>query len=214
MKSEADIQKLIFDHRKLIEMEASKNAKFIPLTFVQVEAYKLARKAAENFDTSKGIKFSTYLTNALQKLQRLSTQYGGAVRVPENKQFKISKLNQLETELYETIGRQPTSSELADASGFNLATVNNLMTARKKEVNLSNLAYSPIFYAGSNDDWIHFVYHDLSDKDKLIFEYRTGFGGKPILDNVAIAKKLGISPSTVSQRIKAITERLAQGMDK
>jgi len=212
MKSDAEIKQLIDSHKRLIELEASKNAKFIPLTYVQVEAYKLARKAAENFDASKGIKFSTYLTNALQKLTRLSTQYGGSVRVPENKQFKINKLNQVETELKEITGMQPTAADLADASGISLANVNNLLTARKKEVNLSNLTFSPIFNAGDNDEWVHFVYHDLSDKDKLIFEYRTGFGGKPVLDVVSLAKKLGISPSTVSQRIKVITERLAQGM--
>jgi len=205
MKSDAEIKQLIDSHKRLIELEASKNAKFIPLTYVQVEAYKLARKAAENFDASKGIKFSTYLTNALQKLTRLSTQYGGSVRVPENKQFKINKLNQVETELKEITGMQPTAADLADASGISLANVNNLLTARKKEVNLSNLTFSPIFNAGDNDEWVHFVYHDL-------FEKGTGFGGKPVLDVVSLAKKLGISPSTVSLRIKVITERLAQGM--
>lgn len=214
MNSEETIKSLIKSHQKLIELEASKNAKFIPLTFVQVEAYKLARKAAENFDTKKNIKFSTYLTNALQKLSRLSTQYGASVRVPENKQFKINKLNQLEAELHETSGMTPTAADLADASGMSLNHVNSLLTARKKEVNLSNLSFAPIFDTGdSENEWVHFVYHDLSDKDKLIFEYRTGFGGKPVLDLASIAKKLGMSASTVSQRVKTITDRLAQGMN-
>ncbi len=213
MKSPEEIKKLIDSHKKLIELEASKNAKFIPLTFVKIEAYKLANAAAQKYDASTGIKFSTYLTNALQKLTRLSTQYGGTVRVPENKQFKISKLNQIETGLTETYGRQPTASELADASGMSLSAVNSLLSVRKKDVNLSNLAYTPIFHAGNDDDWIHFVYHDLSDKDKLIFEYKTGFGGKPVLDNAAIGKKLSMSPSTISQRLKFITARLAEGLD-
>ena len=56
-------------------------------------------------------------------------------------------------------------------------------------------------------------YHDLSDKDKLIFEYKTGFGGKPVLDNAGIGKKLQMSPSTVSQRLKFITSRLAEGIE-
>lgn len=212
MTNSEEIKKLIDSHKKLIELEASKNAKFIPLTVVQVEAYKLARKAAENYDPNKGIKFSTYLTNALQKLSRISTQYGGSVRVPENKQFKINKLNQLETELHEISGQVPTAADLADASGMNLATVNNLLTARKKEVSLSNLAFAPTFNAGNDDDWVHFVYHDLSDKDKLIFEHRTGFGGKKIMDVTSLAKMLNLSPSTISQRIKIIVERLNQGM--
>ena len=213
MKSPEEIKKLIDSHKKLIELEASKNAKFIPITFVKIEAYKLAYAAAQKFNPDAGVKFSTYLTNALQKLTRLSTQYGGTVRVPENKQFKISKLNQIETGLTETYGRQPTAAELSDASGMSLTSVNSLLSTRKKDVNLSNLAYTPIFHASNDDDWVHFVYHDLSDKDKLIFEYKTGFAGKSTLDNASIGKKLGMSPSTVSQRVKFITERLVEGIE-
>lgn len=213
MKTQEEIKQLIDSHKKLIELEASKNAKFIPLTFVKIEAYKLAHAAAQKYDPSTGIKFSTYLTNALQKLSRLSTQYGGTVRVPENKQFKISKLNQIETGLTETYGRQPTAAELADASGMSLSAVNSLLSTRKKDVNLSNLAFTPVFHSSLDDDWVHFVYHDLSDKDKLIFEYKTGFAGKQKLDNAAIGKKLSMSPSTVAQRLKFITARLEEGIE-
>jgi DNA-directed RNA polymerase specialized sigma subunit len=206
-----DIDKLIFDHKRLIEAEAGKHAKFVPLTYVQIEAYKLAHEAAEKFDSNMGIKFSTYLTNMLQKLSRLSTQYGGTVRVPENKQFKINRLNQIEQGLNETYGRDATVSELADASGMPLAEVNSLLTARKKDVTLRNLSFAPVFHEGSEDDWVHFVYHDLSDKDKLIFEHKTGFGGKAVLDNNTIAKKLGLSPSTISQRVKMISNKIAEG---
>lgn len=206
-----NVTELINSHKRLIEAEASKYAKFLPQLFVVVEAYKLATQAAKSFNPNRNIKFSTYLTNALQKLSRLSTQYGNTVRIPENKQFKINKLNQIEAGLTDDLGRAPSASELSDASGLGLAAVNNLLMTRKKEVNLSNLVYTPIFTDSVDDEWIHFVYHDLSEKDKLIFEYRTGFGGKPVLDNNAIAKKLGVSPSTVSQRVKVISNKIAQG---
>lgn len=209
---EKHIEKLINDHRRLIDAEAYKYAQFVPLAYVQIEAHRLARDAAQKYDPSMGIKFSTYLTNQLQKLSRLSTQYGGTVRVPENKQFKINRLNQIEQGLKEEYGREPSVSELSDASGMHIGAVNSLLQARKKEVNLSKLSYSPIFFEGDDDDWIHFVYHDLPDKDKFIFEHRTGFGGKAIMDNNTIAKNLGISPSTVSQRIKLISEKISQGV--
>lgn len=207
-----DIEALINSHKRLIESEAFKYAKFIPLSYVTAEAYRLAREAAHKYDPTSGVKFSTYLTNSLQKLSRLSTQYGGTVRVPENKQFKINKLNQIEEGLKEYLNRQPTVEELADASGMGIQTVSNLLGARKKDINLNNLAYSPIFFEGDEDDWIHFVYHDLPPKDKIIFEHRTGFGGKPRLDNAQIAKKLGISPSTVSQRVKIISDKIKEGL--
>ena len=141
-----DIEQLINSHKKLIEAEASKYAKFIPVTFVLIEAYKLARKAAEKYDPSTGIKFSTYLTNALQKLSRLSTQYGNVVRVPENKQFKINKLNQVEQGLTDELGRQPSVAELADATGMGIGQVNSLLGTRKREVNMSNLSFAPVFF--------------------------------------------------------------------
>lgn len=207
-----DIEKLIQDHKKLIEFEASKYAKFIPLSYVQIEAYKLAREAAHKYDPSMGLKFSTFLTHSLQKLHRLSTQYGSAARIPEDKQFKIQKLNQVEAGLSDDLGRQPTASELADASGLPMSQISSLLGTRKKEVNLNNLAYMPVFFEGNDDDWVHFVYHDLSDKDKIIFEHKIGYGGKPVLDNNTIAKKLNISPSTVSQRIKLITKKIGEGL--
>jgi len=128
-------------------------------------------------------------------------------------QFNIKRTNEIQQGLTEELGRPPSAAELSDASGVGLSQLNSLLGSRKKEVNMSNLAYSPVFFEGGEDEWIHFVYHDLSEKDKLIFEHRTGFAGKPILDNNAIAKKLGISPSTVSQRVKMITEKIAQGMN-
>lgn len=207
-----DKKALIESHKRLIELEASRHAKFIPLSAVLVEAYKLAGQAAEKYDPSTGVKFSTYVTNALQKLSRMSTQYGGIVRVPENKQFKINRLNQIESALTSDLGRPPSAAEIADGMGTSVGAVHALLTDRKKEVNISNLAYTPVISDSNTEEWVHFVYHDLSPKDKLILEHRTGFGGKPILDNNTIAKKLGLSPSTVSQRVKLISEKIAEGI--
>ena len=108
-------------------------------------------------------------------------------------------------------GRDATLQELSEVTGFNFAEINNLRLFRKKDVNVSTLAYSPIFIEGDNDDWVHFVYHDLPVRDKFIFEHKTGFSGNKVLSNEDIAKKLKISTSTVSNRIKMISDQLAQG---
>ncbi|MEI8345139.1 MAG: sigma-70 domain-containing protein [Candidatus Omnitrophota bacterium] len=204
-----DIPKLLADHKKLIELEASKAAQFIPLTVAQIEAYKLAHEAALGFNENLGIKFSTYLTNHLKKLQRISTQYGSLARVPENKQFKIQKINKAMEHLESELGRPPSTSEISDFTGMNMPTLNSLLKLRKKEVNMNNLAHTPVFVESSDsDDWIHYVYHDLPEHDKVIFEHKTGFGNKPILANKDIAKKLGLTESSIANRVKIMSKKL------
>lgn len=204
-----NVEKLVQEHRKLIEAEARKNAQFVPLIVVEAEAYRLAHEAALSYDEKSGVKFSTHLTNQLKKLQRFSTTYGGSVRVSENAQFKIQRINTAEKHLHEELGRPPTAAELADATGLGLPAVGNLLKKRKKEVDLTNLSYTPVFVDdGRLDDWIHFVYHDLSSTDKLIFEYRTGFGGKPILTEEEISKKLHIPADIVKLRVRLISQKL------
>lgn len=206
-----DVAKLVLDHKRLIESEATKYAQFVPLYVAQAEAYKLARVAAEKYDPGTGLQFSTYLTNSLKKLSRLSTEHGGNIRLPEDKQFKLQKVNVAETSLKSDLGRDPTLHELSIASGFNLPTLTSLLQARRKDVNINNLAYAPIFIDNENDDWVHFVYHDLTDRDKYIFEHKTGFGGKARMSNEEIGKNLNISPSTVANRIKLISDRVSEG---
>lgn len=212
MKADSkQIDDLISSHKKMIELEASRHARFVPSSVVTAEAYKLARKAARTYDPASGFKFSTHLTNQLKKLSRISTQFGATIRLPENKQFKLQRLNQIELILKEELGREASVSELADATGMSIKEINYLKQHRTNDVNISNMAYTPTFINNGNDEWMHFVYHDLEPIDKVIFEYKVGFAGKPQLTNEEIAKKLNLSASTVNNRAKMIAEKISEG---
>lgn len=206
-----DVEKLISENKRLIELEASRYATNLPLIAVQLEAYKLAREAAKSYDPKSGYKFSTHLVNSLKKLSRFSTQYGSIVRTPENVQFGVNKINNLQKDLEHTLGREATLEELAHHSGFSAPAVADMLRTKKTVTGLSALLDSPTIIDSSNDEWVQFVYHDLTDKDKLIFEYLTGYGGKQKLDNQQIAKKLNISASTLNTRIAMIKKMLAKG---
>jgi len=131
--------------------------------------------------------------------------------VPENKQFKIQRLNQAEEELRGEFGRDATLDELARATGFNLAEITGLKQSRKRDVNVANLPFAPMLVEDVNDEWVHIVYHDLTQRDRFILEHKTGFGGKTVMSTEEIAKALGISPSTVANRVKIISDKLAEG---
>ena len=206
-----DVEQLIRDNKRLIDLEAARYATNLPMITVQLEAYKLAREAARSYDPKSGFKFSTHLVNSLKKLSRMSTQYGNVVRIPENTQFGVNKLQKLEKDLEHDLGRPPTVEELAHHSGLSIKAVNHTLQSKKMSTGISSLFDSPTLLDSSNDEWIQFVYHDLSDKDKLIFEHKTGFGSKKILDNAAIAKKLNLSMSTLNNRIKLINTSLSKG---
>jgi DNA-directed RNA polymerase specialized sigma subunit len=206
-----DVEKLIKDNKRLIDLEASRYSTNLPLITVQLEAYKLAREAAKSYNPASGYQFSTHLVNNLKKLSRLSTKYGAVLRVPENTQFDIHKLNKLEKDLEHTLGRSATTEEMSHHSGLSVKSVVSTLKSKKTTTGISSLFDSPTLFSSENDEWVHFVYHDLADKDKLIFEHKTGFGGKAILDNSSLAKKLNLSVSTLSNRLKLINTTLAKG---
>lgn len=207
-----DEDKLIFEHKNLIENEVRKYT-HLPIVAVQIKAYDIAREAAKKYDPKSNAKFSTFLTNELKKLSRFSTSYGSTVRLPEGSQWAVNKLNKVENHLLSEFGRPPTASELADSLGIPLVKVNNLLKRRKKDVGINNITSQYAFLdTEDNDDWLHFVYHDLSPSDKLIFEHKVGFGNKQVLTNEEIAKKLNMPVSTVAQRVRVITQKIEEGM--
>jgi DNA-directed RNA polymerase specialized sigma subunit len=208
-----DHKKLIEDHKKLIAYEAGKYSKMLPYDVVLSEAYKLANKAADSFDPKQGAKFSTHLTNQLKKLSRISTMYGSSVRMPENKQFKLQRINNAEKELEDSLGREPSVLEVSEYVKIPMAQINQIKQGRVGEANISNLQYTPVFVQNTNDDWIHFIYHDMPDTDRIIFEHKTGFGGKKVMNNDEIGKLLKMSPSTVSHRANMIGDKIKEGWE-
>lgn len=210
MNTQQEIDKLLASHKALIDSEARKYSTNLPLISVQIEAHKLAIEAARSYSPSVG-KFSTHLVNSLKKLSRLSTQYGATVRLPENTQFAINKINKLEKDLEHEFGRSPSLEELADRSGFNLKTVNNLLSSKKSMASFSSLLNTPTMVSGANDEWLAFVYHDLPTKDKIIFEHKIGFGGKKVLSNEEIASKVGLTLLQLNQRINIISQMINKG---
>jgi hypothetical protein len=48
------------------------------------------------------------------------------------------------------------------------------------------------------------VYDSLTQRDRLIYDWKTGKHGKPTLSNQQIAKRLGVTPALISQRSQQI----------
>ena len=72
-------------------------------------------KAAENFDPTRGVKFSTYAVPVILGEVRRLFRDGGAVRVSRGLRELALKVRRVSEELTDKTGRAPTVDQLADA---------------------------------------------------------------------------------------------------
>lgn len=199
-------QLILSKYENLIHREARKYSSFLPYEVVLAEAYKIAYDALDKYDPKKNVEFSTFLVSQLHQLNRLSIRYGQSIRLPENIVYELERLNAKIQELETLLGREPTIQELADALGWPINKVENLLKKRYSEVSYSNLPYS-LAEPKPSYNWIYYVYHSLSPTDQKIFEWSLGLGGKR-LKAIEIAKKLKKSPSWVTKRLKIINNEI------
>ncbi|HXF71239.1 MAG TPA: SigB/SigF/SigG family RNA polymerase sigma factor [Actinomycetota bacterium] len=111
---------LVIRHRPLAEYLARRfQGRGEPVDdLVQVAMIGLL-KAIDRFDTDRGVKFSTYATATIVgELKRHFRDRGWGLRVPRRLQETGLLVNQVVSELSQTLGRSPTIAEIARRAGL------------------------------------------------------------------------------------------------
>jgi len=73
-------------------------------------------EAAETFDPTTGFKFISYAVWFIRKnIMKFLTENSRQIRIPQNQVNAISKINKLESELSQSLNRDPSMEELFDA---------------------------------------------------------------------------------------------------
>lgn len=176
---------------------------------IEAEAKLQAFKAFKTYDPSKNVKLSTHLTNQLQKVSRLNYKYQELYKVPEDRRIKFNTFNSVKDTLKDSMGRDPTTEELASNLGWSNAEIKRYASEERSELSTS-LPYSSDIgsYDTADETLLAYIYHDLDPQQKLVLEYVTGYNGRKRLSNSEIKNKLGITQGQLSYMKGQFTQKI------
>ena len=210
-RSPADLQLLLTQMTPILAREVNKWAPSMSRSYLMGEAKRLAVEAFATYDPSQGASLSTYIASRLPKLSRVVYSSQNASRLSETKALLFNTYHAATNELLGRHGREPTNEELADHLGWAPKKLETFQRQSQRKEFIESEDHPEDLEA--EDHLVDFIYHDLPPLQKSIFEYSTGYQGKPKLSGAEIMKKLNLTQGVLSYQkaliVKAVEKAKA-----
>lgn len=183
----------------------------LPFRTLELEAKHQAVLALRDYKPGMGAKPSSFVqTRVSQRLNRYVSEHQNVARLPEAQVHRIGSYTRAMDELGGRFGREPTTHELADHMGIPVAHVTRLRKSLRADLLSSKPGFDTFEDHSSDPDFNQamMAYYNLSNQEKLVFDYLLGAHGQPRLQPKQIAQKLNITPARVSKVKKNIAKKL------
>jgi len=182
---------------------------------LKARAHVLASQAIKSYDPKKGANLKTHVYNNLQRLNRLKSERSRVVHIPENVKLDASNVVRFTQQYREDNGYDPSLHTIQDSMGMNRKRIQKALNMRQQsETDTLDEKGQPTtmpLQRTANDIWMDYVYHDLSEIDRKIFEWTTGYYGHDIMKKGDIARKLNVSGPAISKRVSKIVKKIEEG---
>lgn len=94
-------------------------------------------RAVDKYEYKRGYKFSTYATWWIrQAITRAIADHARTIRIPVHMIETMSKLRNIQKQLLQKLGHEPTIEELAEAAGMSVAEVRRVMKISRHPISL------------------------------------------------------------------------------
>ena len=204
---------LVIEHQPIVNSVVNKYRSVgISPTTLRTQATTQLIKAFKSYRPDRGTQPTTHIWNQMQKVQRVATESLTSGHAPEYRNIKRSTFVTVRDNLQDRLGYEPNVDEMADELGWNRNEVSRMNSELGGEVTASNADFD--FYGNSTQmeskdkALTDYLYHELTGRDKTIFEYTFGVGGKPKLNNKQIAAKLNTNEMAIHRAKKAMSEKI------
>ena len=190
-----------------------------PKELLRARGRFLVTQAVKSFNPMGGTRLNSWVVTNLKQLSRYGKRLR-PVRASEAMLRNAAELSSVEKRLEDDLGRKPTDEELTDETGWSAKTIAEIRKSAVASVSGGSFgeddegegsAAEPGLVRPSRVPYAaEAVYMGLDDKDKAIFDGKTGMHGKKQVSGSSLADMLNITPAAVSQRSSSIGRDIAE----